>query len=471
MKNTTGLTLNTLDIAYDILYRNDGNRSSTLNFSHAAGPEGIIPAVFTDVAALNFSTPAASSGTSVVTVNKSETLTGLSLLDGNCLYIRWNTNDLAGSGQRDEFGLDNISVALEGIDSPVIAKSPNSAAVCEGTTLTVIVSTPGSGGGENCTDMYRYSTDNGTTWTSWSPSIPSFSAVTGTNLIQSWRDCPDSDCSSSVNEVSWVVNANPVCEITGPDPVCANSEGNSYEAPMGLAGYEWSVTGNGSISGPDDAQTVSVDAGAGGTYTVWLTVTNADGCTSSCSFEVTMTPEPDFTFTATTTNGSSGTGNTDGGPNLVTIYFCPGEYFSFSGYSSVPGTQVGYLEEIPSGTDNVTYNGNAVTVPRAQQDFGPASAAALFSGPFGPYDLSSGTSGSLTQTYTAYYDADNSGSYTDGDCLGETITLVYHINATPLLETTINPSRSRPITTEWMTQGLSRCAIHRITFCSTPSWI
>ncbi|MBK6902818.1 MAG: HYR domain-containing protein [Saprospirales bacterium] len=234
------------------------------------------------------------------------------------------------------------------------------------------------------------------------------------------------------NSCEFEITVNPLPEVTCPEDqsVCVD------EAAFLLTGGSpegGEYSGTGVSDGMFDAAAAGV-----GVHTIVYSYTDENGCSNSCQFEITVNPIPNFTFTATTTNGSSGTGNTDGGPNLVTIYFCPGEYFSFSGYSSVPGTQVGYLEEIPSGTDNVTYNGNAVTVPRAQQDFGPASAAALFSGPYGPYDLSSGTSGSLVQTYTAYYDADNSGSYTDGDCLGETITLVYHINATPLLETTIN---------------------------------
>ncbi len=35
---------------------------------------------------------------------------GLALTDGDILYLRWQTNDVAGSGARDEIGLDTIVV-------------------------------------------------------------------------------------------------------------------------------------------------------------------------------------------------------------------------------------------------------------------------------------------------------------------------------------------------------------------------
>ena len=94
--------------------------------------------------------------------------------------------------------------------APVISKSPVDATVCAGSVLTVAISAPGSGGTGTNTDEYRYSTNNGTTWSSWSSTVPNFLAVTGTNLVESRRNSTGAGCSSNVNQLSWTVVLKPV---------------------------------------------------------------------------------------------------------------------------------------------------------------------------------------------------------------------------------------------------------------------
>lgn len=166
--------------------------------------------------------------------------------------------------------------------APSITRSPNVATVCEGTTLTV-TSSGGSGGTGTCNNEYRYSTNNGGSWTGWSTTLPSFSAVVGTNLIESRRNCTGSGCNSNVNQVSWTVDEDPV--ISGPTTVCDNT----------TAGITTSV---GSIA-------VSAGSWSGGTFTppniapptasqvVTITATNG-ACTELSSITVYNLP----TFTS-----------------------------------------------------------------------------------------------------------------------------------------------------------------------------
>ncbi len=111
--------------------------------------------------------------------------------------------------------------------APVISKSPADATVCAGATLTVTVTTPGSGGTGTNTDQYRYSTDNGGSWSPWGVALPSFPAVTGTNLIESRRNSTGTGCISNVNQVSWTVIADPVAPVISKSPadatVCAGA--------------------------------------------------------------------------------------------------------------------------------------------------------------------------------------------------------------------------------------------------------
>ena len=168
--------------------------------------------------------------------------------------------------------------------APAIAKSPNTAAVCEGTTLTITVTTAGSGGTGSCTDEYRHSTNNGSSWSSWGPSLPSFAAVTGTNLVESRRSCDGSGCASNVNQVSWTVNARPTagtCNVLN-DP-CQTSSGQlDIQASGGLPPY--SVTWSPAHGTPTQPATI---LSSGGTLTVMglqggvmytFTIVDANNC-------------------------------------------------------------------------------------------------------------------------------------------------------------------------------------------------
>jgi hypothetical protein len=147
--------------------------------------------------------------------------------------------------------------------APGLTKNPNVADVCEGTTLTVTI-TPGSGGAGTVTDEYRFSTDNGVSWSAWDVAVPSFASVIGTNLIESRRTATGSNCSTSPsNQVSWIVVAQPtapiitkapnvaeVCEGTG---LTVNIVGGAGGAGITADEYRYSTDNGASWSAWDAA--------------------------------------------------------------------------------------------------------------------------------------------------------------------------------------------------------------------------
>jgi len=104
---TTNIT--ELSVSYNMYIRNDQARSNSFNFSHSADN-----ATYTDVAALDYNSPAAIGVTTFELVgtapSRSTTITGLSIIPGGFYFIRWSGADVGGSGSRDEFGLDDIQV-------------------------------------------------------------------------------------------------------------------------------------------------------------------------------------------------------------------------------------------------------------------------------------------------------------------------------------------------------------------------
>jgi hypothetical protein len=92
-------------------------------------------------------------------------------------------------------------------------------------------------------------------------------------------------CTETDDVVLSVANL-PVCSITGAALLCPNST-NVFQAPAGMTGYAWSITGNGVISGATNAQTVKVISGGscGAAFTLNL-VTTSGICSTACSMDV-----------------------------------------------------------------------------------------------------------------------------------------------------------------------------------------
>jgi hypothetical protein len=96
------------------------------------------------------------------------------------------------------------------------------------------------------------------------------------------------------------VNGLPPCGIEGLSPVCNYTANHLYTGPEGNFDYLWDVTGNGTIPGAKNLREVNVSAGAPGTFTLKLWVTDkTTGCTSECTREIVVTAvcEPACTYT------------------------------------------------------------------------------------------------------------------------------------------------------------------------------
>ncbi|MCW5922183.1 MAG: HYR domain-containing protein [Saprospiraceae bacterium] len=161
--------------------------------------------------------------------------------------------------------------------------------VCEGEDL-LLTAADGTGG----TPPYEYNWEGPGGYTSdeQNPTRASATpAMSGTYTVT----VTDADGCTGTSSVSVTVNTAPTCSISGFNLICAFDEGYVYTAPLSSS-YEWSVTG-GTISGSNTNQSVVVDAGDVGTMTVFLTVTDANGCTSTCEESFTVNPHPDITLT------------------------------------------------------------------------------------------------------------------------------------------------------------------------------
>jgi hypothetical protein len=166
--------------------------------------------------------------------------------------------------------------------------------------------------------------DNSQSVTVTAGSTGSFILILNTTLNEA-----TAQCSKTVT-----VKAVPACDITGSSTVTTGTTDNIYSAPLNMSSYSWTISGNGSIAGANDGQTVNITAGAAGSYTLTLNVT-LNGCTTTCTKTVAVNPSSTLECTVTGADEvcSNSTGNTYTGTAGMSSYI-----WSITGNGTIEGS-------------------------------------------------------------------------------------------------------------------------------------
>ncbi len=179
------------------------------------------------------------------------------------------------------------------------------AAVCDGTSgHAASVLDAGVGA------TYAWTVTGGTIDSGQGSTAISYTATDPTTVTIDVTVTDGNGCVSSSQSLASV-NANPDCTITAATQVCDSSTGNTASVPDAGVGatYSWTVTG-GTIEGiPPFGNAITYTAGVGPTVTIDVTVTDANGCVSTCQKIVTVATNPTCTITADAAVCDSSTGN------------------------------------------------------------------------------------------------------------------------------------------------------------------
>jgi len=253
-------------------------------------------------------------------------------------------------------------------------------------------------------------------------------------------------CTATSSCVTVTVNDVTASVVGADQAICSGGDPAAFTVTTpatgsGTLSYQWqSSTTAGCTTGFSDialATNATYDPPSGLTTTTYYRVVvtstlNGKSCTATSNcITVTVNALPSFGFTATVAGRPSQSGNNTGGPTTVTLNFCAGESFTFSGFSSMPSGQVGF-ETSYTTSGNVTYGGGGNIGVSGGSPISAGGAAGFFAGTYGSYGLDAGTSGWITQIYTPYNDVNMNGSYDPGiDCQGTPMTLQYNIYALP----------------------------------------
>jgi len=111
--NNSSSAISEMNIAYNIYVRNDQSRSSSFNLSISYDNSN-----FSDLSSGSYTSPEVSTGNQWIVTPMNIVLSGLSIAPGEDYYLRWSGSDVAGSGSRDEFALDDIVIGVAGATDP-----------------------------------------------------------------------------------------------------------------------------------------------------------------------------------------------------------------------------------------------------------------------------------------------------------------------------------------------------------------
>lgn len=121
VKNTSVSFITGFSLDYKLWVRNDQGRSNSFNFSHSADD-----LTYSASPTANFTSDAASDALGFTLITRTLTISGLSFAAGDFYYLRWAGADVSGSGSRDEFAIDDISLSTftTGVASRLVTWSP-----------------------------------------------------------------------------------------------------------------------------------------------------------------------------------------------------------------------------------------------------------------------------------------------------------------------------------------------------------
>ena len=177
----------------------------------------------------------------------------------------------------------SINAALKDFINPVqvdISSAPvvsvNSPTICFGDSATLTANILSGTGPYS----YLWSTGDTTQSITVSPDTTTQYTVVVTGI----NGCPSSPITSTVTVIPL-----PVCFISGPDSICPLGIGQFF-GPDSLNSYTWTIYGAGTILGDTSLQMVEVQGNGAcdSSFTLNLIVTNAGGCSSSCSMTVNL---------------------------------------------------------------------------------------------------------------------------------------------------------------------------------------
>src|SRR5688572_2634901 len=259
----------------------------------------------------------------------------------------------------DLIGVESATTAIQVRVStgPSCSILPATQTVCAGATATFTASATG----QAPPFTFSWTGPNGFTATGATITITDAQAAKAGTYTATVTDV--FGCTSTCT-ATLIVTPNPTCAITGDSPVCPGTT-HTYTSTVSPAGgtvtHSWTISGSGTINGATDGASVSVTAGASGSFTLTDNVTR-DGCPGQCTLNVPISPAPTCAITGDNPvcTGTTHTYTSTVSPAGGTVTHS----WTISGNGTINGSTTGASVSVTAGaagtftlTDNITRDG------------------------------------------------------------------------------------------------------------------
>jgi hypothetical protein len=109
VSNTTGHAVREMTVSYTVVCRNNENRSASIDLQYSLDGTS-----YDTIAAARFVSPEEEDSTPLWEQSSRTCVLNppTPLGDGTCVWFRWYVDDLAGTGSRDEIGIDNVHITF-----------------------------------------------------------------------------------------------------------------------------------------------------------------------------------------------------------------------------------------------------------------------------------------------------------------------------------------------------------------------
>lgn len=106
--NDSGSSVDQWSISFDLWYNNNESRANSVNLSYSTDDSNYV-----SVPSAEFTSPETADGNGWTSIAMQADL-DVEIADGGFLYFKWDLLDTSGTGGRDEFGIDEVTVANDG---------------------------------------------------------------------------------------------------------------------------------------------------------------------------------------------------------------------------------------------------------------------------------------------------------------------------------------------------------------------
>ncbi|MFY9152763.1 MAG: immunoglobulin-like domain-containing protein [Prolixibacteraceae bacterium] len=232
------------------------------------------------------------------------------ILNAPITSMRYRLKITDGCGNVGYSAIKTYTVIPDPIPPTIYATPESGHVICVGNRVSATFDA-GSGGTGTIGDKYEFSTNNGTTWSSYTSGaeIIATAATIGVNTIRirSYRDASGTGCTKIYNTAQWSVNPLPLVYLVGGGGFyCFEGTGVSITLSNSSVGFTYELWLNGSATGIKLGGTGSSlsfnNVKTAGTYNI-IATDDVYGCINMMSGVSEVQVRPEFTAGNIETSG------------------------------------------------------------------------------------------------------------------------------------------------------------------------